>query len=217
MSSKSVILIAVSTLGGLTLIAVVVWLLRRSTYKSENLKSARPSTGSSQSSEKQVEFALSEALSPFYSSTPVSTNFEAPTLESLALEVPNADLREYLREIACRIRDEGPNFNSKTSIGFIEEMVDRIDDLTVMINKQDKQVSGILVSFNEAVVRILSACGAELIYSTVWDPSLQRAIAKEVIPGIDVPRIQRFGSTGFRRHDQLIRKQEVILAMPEII
>ncbi len=119
-----------------------------------------------------------------------------------------------MQEIAERIREEGPDFDDDTSMSFVEEMVDRMDELAAMIRNQDGQATVALTSFREAIVGILSKCGAELIHSDTWDPTLQRAIAKEVTSGITAPSILRFGSTGFWRRGQLIRKQEVILATP---
>lgn len=125
------------------------------------------------------------------------------------------DLREFLVEIADRVQEEGSDLSDQTPFSFIEELVDRLDDLRAILPNHHANAAKDLAAFRETLISILSACGAELIHSELWDASIQRAIAKETTPGLNAPTILRFGSTGIRRHGQLVRKQEVVLTVPE--
>jgi molecular chaperone GrpE (heat shock protein) len=212
---KVFILIAGSVLGGIALITVLVWLLRIKVARTPGTLDKVSVEEIPTSSSPKVVDVDSEIEARDNAPTLSEADIKKPSLEELALKIADADLRDCLIEITGRIHNEDPNFGSETSLGFIEEMVDRVDDLAAMTTNQDGQAAAALVSFRETIASILSACGAELIHSADWDPALQRAIAKEVTPGITVPSILRFGSTGFRRHGQLIRKQEVVLAVPE--
>ncbi len=147
--------------------------------------------------------------------SPSATASPSTDLRNLACGVNEPDIKSFLEEIASRIRDEEPNFNDHTSHGFIEEIVDRIDDLRAIAANPDAQNTDIVISFRKHLVEILSACHAELIHSEQWDPSLQRAISKEPTPNITAPAILRHGSSGISRSGQLIRKQEVVLAVPK--
>jgi molecular chaperone GrpE (heat shock protein) len=136
-------------------------------------------------------------------------------LTEVILRIHDPEIRCFLEEIAARIQEEMPNLGAETSMNFIEEMIDRVDDLAAITRSQNEDVTAALSTFRETILGIISACGAEIIHSDTWDPTRQRAISKEATSGITTPRILRFGSTGFRRNDQLIRKQEVVLAVPE--
>lgn len=135
-------------------------------------------------------------------------------LEAVAMRIADSDLSEFMRDITTRVREEGPDFGEETSLRFIEEMVDRLDDLRTIQKNHQGQTAKDVELFRQTLNEVLTDCGVELLHSDDWDPSIQRAIAKEPTPGIDTPTILRFGSTGIRRHDQLVRKQEVVLAMP---
>lgn len=215
MPSKSLILLAGSILGGIVLLAFITWLLRRKTASRTDAQEAAPPEETASSTLSRVELIKTEVEPPVVSLRPSATTSGAPSLEELAMKIPASDLRDCLQEIAGRIREEGPNFGEETSMGFIEEMVDRVDDLASMIKNQDEPTAVDLLLFREAIVSILSACGAELIHSAHWDASCQRAITKEVTPGLNAPTILRYGSSGIRRLSQLVRKQEVVLAVPE--
>lgn len=215
MPSESLILLTGTILGGFALLAIIVWLLRRKTSSRTGTREPYPPEETAFSTPPRVELIEPKAESLVVSPVIFVTTPEAPSIEELAMKIPACDLRDYLQEIAGRIREEGSNFGEETSMGFIEEMVDRVDDLAAMIRNQDEPVAADLVLFREAIISILSACGAELIHSDLWDASCQRAIAKEVTPGLNAPTILRYGSSGIRRLSQLVRKQEVVLAVPE--
>jgi len=145
----------------------------------------------------------------------VKSSSAAEQLASLAKKIPDQDLREFLCEIVARVQETGPCFDEETPLRFIEEIVDRLDDLRAIAkNHRDETVKD-LDSFRQVLVSVLAKCGAELINSELWDPALQRAIAKEPTPGLTTPSILRFGSTGICRNGQLVRKQEVVLATPQ--
>jgi molecular chaperone GrpE (heat shock protein) len=135
-------------------------------------------------------------------------------LEAVAMRIADSDLCDFMKDITTRVREEGPDYGEETSLRFIEEMVDRLDDLRTIHKNHQGQTAKDVELFRQTLAAVLTDCGIELIHSDKWDPSIQRAIAKEPTPGIDTPTILRFGSTGIRRHDQLVRKQEVVLAVP---
>jgi molecular chaperone GrpE (heat shock protein) len=135
-------------------------------------------------------------------------------LAALSLEVPDSDLKEFLKEIAERVKETGPIFDDETSFNFIEEIVDRLDDLRAIQTNHQEPTPRVLEFFRKILVGVLSECGAELIHSAHWDPAQQRAITKEPTSGLEAPTICRHGSTGIRRNGQLLRKQEVVLAVP---
>lgn len=133
----------------------------------------------------------------------------------LATRAVDPDLREFLVEIANRVEEEGADLSDQTPFSFIEEVVDRLDDLRTMLPNHHGNAAKDIATFRETLIVVLSSCGAELIHSELWDASIQRAIAKETTPGLNAPTILRFGSTGIRRHGQIVRKQEVFLTVPE--
>jgi molecular chaperone GrpE (heat shock protein) len=138
-------------------------------------------------------------------------------LESLVSKISDVELISLLKKIVDRIEEEGPDFGKETSTGFIEEMIDRLDEITSNFRNHDQKTQSALRSFQNVIISMISTCGAELIQSDIWDPSQQRAVAKEPTNGVQSPTFLRFGSTGFRRHGQLIRKQEVVIAIPQPI
>ena len=125
-------------------------------------------------------------------------------------------MQDFLRDIAKTVQETGPCFDPETPHCFIEEMVDRLDDLQAIQKNQTGQTAEGIRSFRNSLIGILSDCGVALIHSDHWDASLQRAIVREISPGIVAPTILRYGSTGIRRDGQLVRKQEVVLAVPEL-
>ncbi len=148
------------------------------------------------------------------SGSPGVTPADLESLVSLAKQIVDPELSEFLQEIANRIKEAGPDFDGETSFNFVEEMVDRLDDLRAIQKNQPEKTTKDLESFRQMLMKVLSQCEVDLIHSADWDASLQRAIAKEPIGGIEAPAILRFGSTGIRRRGELLRKQEVVLAVP---
>lgn len=212
MPTKLQLLILSASIGVIALIAACAWLWRRKTRATPvtrfdllpDEKPTFPRIGS------ETETTLQEN-SP--SEPPTRTT--AADLAELVLKITDPEIRAFLEEITARTQEEEPRFGMDTSMGFIEEMIDRVDDLAAMTRNHDGQTAANLVAFREAIIGMLSSCDAEIINTATWDPTLQRAISKEPTSGITEPTILRFGSTGFRRGGQLIRKQEVVLAVPE--
>ena len=198
MSSKEIVSVIAASL---VLVAGGIWLIRRKFSRRWTRKD-----------EPEVQMPLApEPQIPLKEQTPPPVE----RLEAVAMRIADSDLSEFMRDITTRVRDEGPDFGEATSMGYIEEMVDRLDDLrTIQKNHQGKTAKDVEL-FRQTLTEVLSDCGVELLHSDEWDPSIQRAIAKEPTPGIDTPTILRFGSTGIRRHAQLVRKQEVVLAVPQ--
>ena len=143
----------------------------------------------------------------------ISTNSES--LTALAMRIDDLELQEFLTAVADLVQKTGPCFDGETPFRFIEEIVDRMDDLQAIQKNHSGPSAKIFDTFRHALVGVLTDCGVELIHAEHWDPSIQRAIAKESTQGIDATTILRFGSTGIRRHGQLVRKQEVVLAVPQ--
>jgi hypothetical protein len=209
MPTKFQLLIIATAIGTFALLAGIIWIWRRKSQVDLQAKIT-------QETEKESKYLLVDAETPPkgkpYTESP--TGSSKADLNELTTQIVDPVLRDYLVEIANTVSEAGPVFDSETPLSFIEEMVDRADDLTAMAKNHDEQSTAALVSFRKAIVRILSACGVELIHSSTWDPAIQRAIAKEPTEGIESPAILRFGSTGIRRHSELLRKQEVVLAVP---
>ncbi len=137
-------------------------------------------------------------------------------LNELAASCGTPSARELLRDIANRIIEEGSRFDESTPLAFIEELVDRIDDLNLLrAGALQGEVSRI-DQFTARLRNLLETCGVELVHSESWDPSIQRALSKTPKDGIDRPEIASFGSTGISRHNKVIRKQEVLLAIPTV-
>lgn len=205
---------------GLMLIAGGIWLIRRrinNPNKSEVQETnhsllAHPETEATSLLESPPD-ALPEKISQ--PGAAEESESAGDKLASLTSQNPDSDLKEFLREITDRVKETGPCFDGETPFNFIEEMVDRLDDLRAILENPTTQRPDDIESFRSILVAVLAECGAELIHSDVWDASCQRAIAKEVTLGINAPTILRFGSTGIRRLGQLVRKQEVVLAVPE--
>lgn len=213
MTSKEILSAIVA---GLVLLAGGFWLARRKiNRRTTSLGPAeeRPSSGGQES---MVDALPATALvaesepEPVIESSPASER-----LATFAMKIAQPDLREFLKEIATRVEDTGPCFDDETPFNFIEEIVDRLDDLRAIRKNHQGQTANDLDSFYETLVTVLSDCGAELIHCERWDASLQRAIAKEPTREVDAHSIVRFGSTGIRRQGRLVRKQEVVLAVPE--
>lgn len=136
-------------------------------------------------------------------------------LQELTSKIEDPTLRGYLAEIANSVTEAGPIFNSDIPLSFIEEIVDRLDDLRAIQSNHQEPTTNLLKSYTEILTAVLNECKAELIYSADWDPAIQRAIAKEPTAGIESPSILRHCSSGIRRNGEIIRKQEVVLSVPE--
>lgn len=128
--------------------------------------------------------------------------------------VHDSEIKPYLQEIITQVDLIGPHFSAETPSGFVEELVDRIDDLNILLRTYQPETSPGLADFRQILIAVLCDCGVELVHSETWDPSVQRAVTKEVTPGIGSPTIVKFGSTGIRRHGKIVRKQEVTLSIP---
>jgi molecular chaperone GrpE (heat shock protein) len=213
-------LITISVGLSLVLVAGGIWLVWRKI--SRRYKSGDPEPNHSLLETKEVAKTSQPESPPVaifekipLTSTTEESKFASDKLASLTSQIPDSDLKEFLKEITERVNEAGPCFDGETPFKFIEEMVDRLDDLRAILKNPSTQSPSDIESFRSILVAVLAECGAQLTHSDVWDPSCQRAIAKEVTPGIATPTILRFGSTGIRRHSQLVRKQEVVLAVPE--
>ena len=202
--------IAAAAIGALALVGGVAWFwTRRSRTKPDSPINGLPEEASSPISPGPV--SLPQHDSP--SDSPREINTAA--LAELSSKIPDPDIREFLVEIAERVEEVGSIFDDDTPYGFIEEIVDRLDDLRSIRKRQSDRVASEIDSFRTILSDILAKCGVEPIHCELWDASNQRAVSKEPTPGITVPTILRFGSTGIRRNGKLMRKQEVVLAIPE--
>lgn len=217
-------LIAISATLGLVLVAGGIWLIRRKISRqvlSRDRAEYHPALDGQEPVEADVEDTTMESPpivepeKPPETSTSEDLKSARERLAALALEVSDSDLKEFLGEISERVNEAGPVFDAETPFNFIEEIVDRLDDLRAIQPNHQEPTTSVLESFREILLSILSECGAGLIHSASWDPAQQRAIAKEPTSGLEAPTILRHGSTGIRRHGQLLRKQEVVLAVPE--
>lgn len=123
-------------------------------------------------------------------------------------------LREFMEGIVARIREEAYSIGEDMSIDLIEELVDRVDELKLIASKDSEPEAVAASEFREGVVTLLGTSDVELLHSESWNPYIQRALSKIPTTGISKPIITSFVSTGFSRSSKLIRKQEVILAVP---
>jgi molecular chaperone GrpE (heat shock protein) len=208
MLTKTNILTITAAIGTFALLYGVFWFWHRRVrhqLRTENT-----------SDRKQEAKHLSEVDTTSPESHPYTINpnsFGKETLHELALKIQDPNLRDYLLEIANTVTEVGQVFNAETPLSFVEEMVDRLDDLRAIQTNHQEPTRSLIDFFRKILIGILSECDTEVIHSTHWDPSQQRAIAKEPTSGIEVPAILRHGSSGIRRNGQLLRKQEVVLAV----
>lgn len=188
--------------------AVLVWLVRRKGEVQRGDTVKRETPGVSTPAAPELPAPRSENEQP-------TGQFDPTALAHLAAAMHDQNLREFLGDITKLVEEAGPVFDSETSLGFVEELVDRWDDLGTVREKQPEALAKDIDAFRSILEELLSRCEVELLRSESWDPSTQRAISKEPRPGIKAPRILRVGSTGIRYQGKLIRKQEVVLAIPE--
>ena len=135
-------------------------------------------------------------------------------LGELASQVADPEIKDFLQELVDLVRELEPEIGPELPMDSIEELVDRFDDLR-LLGENHREDAGVIGDFRQILIEILSAAEAEPIHSEKWNSSLQRAIAKEPRSDVEAPSILRFGSSGIRRHGKLLRKQEVVLAIPE--
>lgn len=135
-------------------------------------------------------------------------------LASMSAAIADPELDEFLGQIVATVRNSGPKFGAETSADFVSEIVDRVDDLRSILKSHLGDNADSIAAFRNKLIEVLADCDAELLHSDEWDPSIQRAISKEPTDGLEHPAILRFASSGIRRHGLLLRKQEVILAVP---
>ena len=135
-------------------------------------------------------------------------------LSEIAGSCSDPSTRSFMDEIISRVSEEALELGDDTPIDFIEEIVDRIDDLKLLKAKALAEDTSHIDQFSKRLKELLGACGVELLHSDSWEPSIQRALSKTPTEGVDEPKITSFGSAGISRHSNLIRKQEVLLAVP---
>lgn len=138
------------------------------------------------------------------------------TLGRIAANVASTDIKEFMDGIVARIRETGPMPETDPSITFIEEIVDRMDDLALIKRRANSDDLNKIDQFAATLTEMLKTGGIELLQSANWNPEIQRALSKTPRAGILEPTIESYGSTGFTRHSQLIRKQEVMLVIPQL-
>ncbi|MBN8461037.1 MAG: hypothetical protein J0M04_24670 [Verrucomicrobia bacterium] len=187
----------------LVVIGVAIWRLRRRAKMPDTMDDQ----ATARASDDSIRPAGIPALEPVAVDTP-------ERLSAIAQRVSDPDLREFLTEIARSIGEIVPDSRAQASDSFVEEMLDRHDDLRAILRKRTGDEAEAIGGFREAIVRVLADCGVELVQSDTWNPALQRAIAKNPVAGTAAPTITDFGSTGYFRHGTLRRKQEVVLAIP---
>jgi len=173
----------------------------------------------------QTSLTISEARSKAQSTADeeFKSNFAQPLeTQRLCNELPeiagsclDSQLRIFLENIAARIREESSNLGDNMTIDFIEELVDRIDELACIAAKTEAHAASRITQFSHHLTEILENAGVELLRSDVWKPEIQRALTKSPKEGIIEPIIENYGSTGFMKNSQLIRKQEVFLSIPK--
>lgn len=135
-------------------------------------------------------------------------------LSEITHECAETDLREFMDGIVARIEEEISKASNDISIGFIEELVDRIDELKLIVAAKSKTETTSIIEFRHVMIELLKEAKVELIDAESWNPELQRAIAKEPKSDLQEPSILQVGSSGIRRSGILIRKQEVVLGVP---
>ena len=195
--------IGIPALAVLAVIGVVVWKMR--------MRAKTPHTVDGNEATRAADDRDRPARIPAVA--PVEAD-SSERLSAIALRVSDPDVREFLMEIARTIGEQFPASGAEVSDSFVEEMLDRHDDLRAILRKRTGDEAAAISDFRETIVRVLADCGVELIHSDQWNPALQRAIAKNPAAGTAAPTITDFGSTGYFRHGTLRRKQEVVLAIP---
>jgi molecular chaperone GrpE (heat shock protein) len=201
--------------GGILFIGASVWWLWRSRKKIKSSCQVQPiATGT------EIEAAPipdKGALHPKIerADETIEEIADCPTLLSeIAGSCGDSGTRSFMDEIITRTREEASEFGDDTPLDFIEEIVDRIDDLKLLSAKASPEDASRIDQFSKQLKDLLKAAGVELLHSDSWEPDIQRALTKTPTEGISKPEIASFGSTGISRHRKLIRKQEVLLAVP---
>jgi hypothetical protein len=213
------LLLSITAGFALALVAGGIWIVRRRIKKPEHSK--EPDITAivfHQEAPEIMEWEPPPTVSddnPQEPSANEKSKFASEKLVALTNQIQDSDLKDFLREITARVNETGPCLNDETPFSFIEEIVDRLDDLQTIVKNPGTHTPSDIESFRNILIAVLAECSVELIHSDLWDVSSQRAVAKEITPGIVAPVILRYGSTGIRRHGQLVRKQEVVLAVPE--
>ena len=209
MPTKFQLLSIATAIGTFALLAGIIWIWRRKSQV--ELKAKIDQKTEKESESLQLDAETPQKTDPQRESPPRSGTAD---LDELTTQIADPVLRDYLVEITKTVSTVGPIFDGETSFSFIEEMVDRLDDLRAIQTNHQEPTTTVLETFREILVGVLSECGAELIHSAHWDPAQQLAIAKEPKSGLEAVIILRHGSSGIRRNGQLLRKQEVVLAVP---
>lgn len=216
MSAKLTYLLAVGIVLVLGSSAWWLWKRGKKNQSSDRVESNEPDAETRTNS----EAVLVKDDAPTSTSKPTS---EAPKkaldhsalLIEIAKRCDASDSREFMEDIVQRIRDEGSQFDSSTPYDFVEEIVDRIDDLRLLSDKAAPYDAPDIGEFITILTDLLKDCEVELLHSESWNPEIQRALSKNPTEGISETKIMSFGSTGISRDSKLIRKQEVVLAIPK--
>lgn len=178
------------------------------------------------SAQEPTSLTLDKQVTPSQTGKPFSEPSESPIskpfdfhhccdrLTAIALECSNPQTQEFMISIVARLREDAPQIPEEMPISLIEELVDRIDDLRILQNSGSEDEELRIEAFLECIYALLSTANVQLLHSESWNPEIQRALSKTPTPGISKPTITSFVSTGYSKSSKLIRKQEVILAVP---
>ena len=121
-----------------------------------------------------------------------------------------AELYLFIQDRAERLCESIDN-----DIQWIVEAVDFLDELQIMKNSYTAKDIMAVDYIRNIILAKLTALETELIDSDEWNPALQRAISVTKDAAIVQEKILRKRSSGIIVSGKLIRKQEVVLLIPQ--
>ena len=136
--------------------------------------------------------------------------FNPGSLNSTPTGEVNADLRSLIEDR----KEQLQKIEDDTDLWSIAA-VDFMDELRMMEKSYSEKDKDFVNHISMTIRNQLLSLNVELIDCNDWTPDKQRAISVTVNPDTQQAKILRKGATGIVINGHLIRKQEVILELPE--
>ena len=122
----------------------------------------------------------------------------------------NSDLYLFIQDRIEQLQE-----TEEYDMQWIIDAVDLIDELRMMEGSFSEKDKEAVEFINSLVLEKITSHGTTLIDRDEWTPSEQRAISVTRDSNVCKEKILRKGATGLIIEGRLIRKQEVILLIPE--
>jgi hypothetical protein len=124
---------------------------------------------------------------PFTASNLESSMSFAVRLRREARSWAEPETRSMLEDIAARVCEFETRLDDSTPFDFVEELVDRVDDLKQIRTRRGGHDIAPIDRFLAILESVLGDCDVKLLHSETWDPSIQRAISKVPTEGLIQP------------------------------